>query len=266
VIIQPLSPDDISQIPPLLPPGWDTAMPAIKFYTTSEFCFPIKLTMDNKIVGTGTTIIHRDVAWLAHILVHPDHRNQGIGRFITQRLVETANEKNCKTIYLLATELGEPVYRKIGFEPETEYVTYKGELQIEAWVDTHNIVTYADHLKEPISTLDTRVSGEDRMFHLEQHLSSGFVYVVDNIVEGYYLPTLGDGLIIATTSEAGHALMTLRMTTKDFAVFPMDNESATAYIQQHSFTEIRRQKRMRLGVKRNWQPAYIYNRIGGNLG
>ena len=264
--IQPLKPDDLPQIPALLPPGWDTAMPAIQFYTTSDFCFPIKVTMDNKMVGTGTSIIHRDVAWLAHILVHPDHRNQGIGKMITKTLVEIANDKRCDTIYLLATELGEPVYRKIGFEPETEYVTYRREMQNEVYVDAGNIITYTDHLKEQISMIDRLVSGEDRLFHLETHLSNGFVYVVNNNVEGYYLPTMGDGLIIATTGKAGQAFMSLRLTTKDFAVFPIDNVSAATFIQQHPFTEVRRQKRMRLGRKRNWQPEYIYNRIGGNLG
>ncbi len=264
--IQPLKPDDLPQIPALLPPGWDTAMPAIQFYTTSDFCFPIKVTIDNKIIGTGTAIIHHDVAWLAHILVHPDHRNQGIGRFITQSLVENANAKSCTTIYLLATELGEPVYRKIGFETETEYLFFKGEKPIDSAILNECIVTYSSAYEKQIADLDLQVSGEDRVFHLQPHLSSGFVYVVDNIVEGYYLPTMGDGLIIASTGAAGQALMRLRLTTKDFAVFPMDNILATTFIQQHPFTEIRRQKRMRLGTKRNWQPAHIYNRIGGNLG
>ena len=264
--VQPLIHIDIPLIPDLIPPGWDTAMPAIQFYITSDFCFPIKVSIDHKIAGTGTAIIHHDVAWLAHIIVHPDFRNQGIGRRITQYLVEFIHGKGLETIYLLATELGEPVYRKIGFETETEYITYRREMQNEVYVDAGNIITYTDHLKEQISMIDRQVSGEDRLFHLETHLSNGFVYVVNNNVEGYYLPTMGDGLIIATTGKAGQAFMSLRLTTKDFAVFPIDNVSAATFIQQHPFTEVRRQKRMRLGAKRNWQPEYIYNRIGGNLG
>jgi len=264
--IESLSENDLQHIPSLIPPGWDTAIPAIQFYTNSVFCFPFKAMIDNKLAGTGTAIIHHDVAWLAHIIVHSDFRNQGIGRRITQYLVEFIHGKGLETIYLLATELGEPVYRKIGFEAETEYITYRREMQNEVYVDAGNIITYTDHLKEQISMIDRLVSGEDRLFHLETHLSNGFVYVVNNNVEGYYLPTMGDGLIIATTGKAGQALMSLRLTTKDFAVFPIDNVSAATFIQQHPFTEVRRQKRMRLGTKRNWQPEHIYNRIGGNLG
>lgn len=264
--IQPFIHTDLSHIPALIPPGWDTAIPAIHFYTTSAFCFPFKAMVGNKLAGTGTAIIHHDVAWLAHIIVHPDFRNQGIGRQITQYLVEFVHAKGLETIYLLATELGEPVYSKLGFEPETEYLFFKGEMAPDPGFNDECIVPYSIAYEKQISNLDGHVSGEDRMFHLRQHLSNGLVYQQDSNVEGYYLPTLGDGLIIATTSAAGHALMTMRLTTKDFAVFPMDNIHAVTFFQQRSFSEIRRQKRMRLGTKRDWQPAHIYNRIGGNLG
>ncbi len=112
--VQPLKHNELAQIHAILPPGWDSAFPSIQFYTTSDFCFPIKVSIDHKIVGTGTAIIHNDVAWLAHIIVHVDYRNQGIGQLITKALVEIANAKKCDTLYLLATELGEPVYSRLG--------------------------------------------------------------------------------------------------------------------------------------------------------
>lgn len=264
--IKPLVQNDLISIPPILPPGWDSAMPSIQFYTTSDFCFPIKVTIGNKIVGTGTSIIHNDVAWLAHIIVHPDHRNQGIGKLITESLIDIAHAKNCATLYLLATELGVPVYRKLGFEAEAEYLFFKGDKPIDSDIHDTCIMPYCGEHQRQIADLDRRVSGEDRMFHLQQYLSNGVVYAANNNVEGYYLPTMGDGLIIATTSAAGQALMKLRLTTKDFGVFPADNTQATAFIRQCPFSEVRRQKRMRLGEKRNWEPKNIYNRIGGNLG
>ena len=260
-----LDQDDMPLIAALQPEGWDI-ISVIHFYTKASFCFPIKVTIDNKIIGIGTTIIHNDVAWLAHIIVHPDFRNQGIGRLITQALIDRAHAEQCETIYLLATELGEPVYKKLGFEVETEYVSFKGEKLNDDLADDENIKSYRSEFKKEISILDQLVSGEDRLFHLEQYLSNGFVYLQDNNAVGYYLPTFGDGLIIAKTPSAGEALMKLRLTTRDFAVFPKDNEHATAFMNQLNFTAFRTQKRMRLGKKKDWQPANIYNRIGGNLG
>ncbi len=264
--LQTLEHSDINLITGLLPPGWEGIIPTIDFYTNSNFCSPIKVTIDKKIVGIGTTILHNDTAWLAHIIVHSDYRNQSIGKLITQTLVESSNSKCCDTIYLLATDLGEPVYKKIGFETETEYLFFKGEKAIGSFTNSENIIAFNSDFKKQILNLDRQVSGEDRMLQLEQHLSSGFVYLQDNDVMGFYLPTLGDGLIIATTNSAGQELMRLRLTSKDFASFPIDNVSATEFMSQNNFKQVRKEKRMRLGEKRNWQPTNIYNRIGGNLG
>ncbi len=262
--IKPLEQTDVQLLIELQPPGWEI-ISVIDFYTKADFCFPIKVTSDNKIIGIGTTIIHNDVAWLAHIIVHDQYRNQGVGRLITQTLIERANTEQCDTIYLLATEMGEPVYTKLGFEGETKYISFKGE-KITGEPADDNIVSHKSDYAHQLSILDRLVSGEDRFFHLAQHLSNGFIYLRDNTVMGYYLPSFGDGLIVAMDAAAGEALMKLRMTTKDFAVFPIENALATAFMEKYNFNYFRTQKRMRLGKKRDWQPANIYNRIGGNLG
>ena len=131
---------------------------------------------------------------------------------------------------------------------------------------SENIIPFSDSFKNPISVLDYKVSIENRMFQLMPHLPHGFIYVQDNNVEGYYLPTLGEGLIVATTTTAGQELMKLRLITKENASFPLDNFAAIEFMSQNFSKEYKTTKRMRLGRKRNWQPTNIYNRIGGNLG
>lgn len=262
--IKPLEQSDVPLVFELQPPGWDIKS-ILDFYTKADFCYPVKVMIDDKIIGIGTTITHTDVAWLAHIIVHDQYRNQGIGRLITETLMEEADAERCETIYLLATEMGEPVYTKLGFEAETEYVSFKGTKITDAPADD-NIVPYRGDFANQILKMDRQVSGEDRMFHLEQSLSDGHLYLQGDNVTGYYLPAFGDGLIIAGTVQAGEALMRLRLTTRDFAVFPKENEYATSLMLKNNFTLFRTQKRMRLGKKRDWQPANIYNRIGGNLG
>lgn len=264
--IQTLEHSDTNFISDLLPIGWESAIPTIDSYTKTNFCFPIKVSIDNKIVGIGATIIHNGTAWLAHIIVHPDYRNQRIGKIITQTLVDTSNSKGCETIYLLATELGEPVYKKIGFETETEYIVFKREETNETYKNSENIVAINNDFKKQILDLDRHISGEDRIMLLEQQISDGFLYLQDNEIQGFYLPNLGDGLIMATTNSAGQELMKLRLTSKDFAAFPIDNINATEFMHQNNFNQVRTEKRMRLGKKRDWQPTNIYNRIGGNLG
>ncbi|MBK8831594.1 MAG: hypothetical protein IPN60_12210 [Saprospiraceae bacterium] len=62
-----------------------------------------------------------------HIIVHPDFKS-GIGKLITESLVVMAHA-NLRYLYLLAAELGEPVYRKIAFEQKLN-ICFKGKNQL----------------------------------------------------------------------------------------------------------------------------------------
>jgi|JI10StandDraft_1071094.scaffolds.fasta_scaffold251499_2 GNAT superfamily N-acetyltransferase len=264
--IQRLEHCDLSLISDLIPIGWEGAIPTIESYTRTNSCFPIKVIIDDKIVGIGTTITNNETAWLAHIIVHKDFRNKSIGKIITQTLVDYSYSNGCETIYLLATELGEPVYVKIGFEIETEYLFFRRQETNDYSINLENIVTTNNDTLKQILDLDRQVSGENRNSLLEHHLSDSHIYFQDKEVKGFYLPNLGDGLIIANTNSAGLELIKLRLKTKDFASFPRDNVNATEFMYQNKFSLIRTEKRMRIGKKRIWQPESIYNRIGGNLG
>lgn len=264
--IQVLERNDLDAITELQPSGWDNIMPTIEFYTKTDYCFPVKVVVDNKIAGMGTAIVHNDIAWLAHIIVHPDQRNKGIGRFITQTMVDNLLSKGFESIYLTATDLGEPVYRKIGFEAETEYLFYKDIKADERWSISKNIIPFNSSFKGQVHQLDLKVSGEDRMVQLASFLTGGYVYVVRHIVEGFYLPAFGEGLVVASSASAGLELMKFRLTSKENAVFPIDNEIASRFMEARSYQPFKQSKRMRLGKKRSWDPGSIYNRIGGNLG
>lgn len=264
--IQPLQHNDLESITQLQPEGWPDISANIKFYTQSSFCFPIKVIINEQIVGIGAAIIHNDVAWLGHIIVHRDNRKQGIGKFITQTLIDIARSKYCNTIYLVATDLGEPVYKKLGFETETEYIFFKNPKPNASWLTSNAIVPFDDEHKMQITFLDKKVSGENRMMHLDGFLAGSFVYQQNDVIKGFYLPALGDGLIVADTMLAGLELMKFRLTIKDHAVFPVDNVAAITFMNENNSIEFRKAKRMRLGLTRTWQPENIYNRIGGNLG
>lgn len=264
--IQPLLFTDLNEVAELKPADWPDIITPIKFYTTTIFCFPLKAMIDNRIAGTGTVIVHNNIAWLAHIIVHPGYRNKGVGKQITQFLVDIAHQKNCDTVYLIATELGEHVYKKLGFETETEYLFFKDIKANPGGLTPVNIFPYTVDVKSQIESLDKQVSGEERMHHLELYLSHGYVYKQNGIVEGFYLAGFGEGLIIAKTTAAGLALMQYRFGTKENASFPKDNTAAAAWMNNNGYTAFKTAKRMYLGKKRSWQPGNIYNRIGGNLG
>jgi GNAT superfamily N-acetyltransferase len=261
-----LQQEDVNLLSNLQPPGWGDLIPVFDFYTKSDFCFPIKITVDSKIAGIGTAIIHHDTCWLAHIIVHEEHRNKGIGKLITETLVEFSQSRKCNTINLIATELGAPVYEKVGFETETEYIFFKDIKPDPTWAIAPEIKSITEIFLEQIIFLDKQISQEDRSFYILKYGGDGFVYEHENVVQGFYLPRFGEGLIVANNNTAGIELIKLRLQTRDTAAFPMENIGATGFLHMLRHAEFKKAKRMRLGAKREWQRTGIYNRIGGNLG
>ena len=265
MLAQNFTHDDLDLIPELQPVGWGDITPSLSFYTKSSFCFPIKVVVDGEIAGIGTAIIHHAVAWLAHIIVRTGFRKRGIGQFITETLLNSQEVKKCETVYLIATELGAPIYEKAGFETETEYLYFK-DVRIENHFPTSQMIfPYVTHFKDGVAEMDKTISCEDRLFHLEPHLQNGYVYSTDKI-EGFYLPTFGDGLIIANNPSSGIELLKLHLQSNNKIAFPKDNLAATNYFYERGFKEFSTGKRMRVGKMRNVRFENVYNRVGGNLG
>ena len=264
--VQPLNAEDLNFVRELQPPDWSNIVPIHEYYLNSKFCYPVKIIIDKKIVGIGTTVIHHDAAWLAHIIVNPEYRNHGIGRFITAKLIEIAGSNNKETIYLLATELGAPVYKKLGFETEIEYAFYNGGSIDSGWESHPNIQPYTSQYKNQVFALDTLSTGENRAIRLEEHIENSLLYINNNKVEGFYMPGFGEGLIIACTTISGISLMKLRLIKNSLAVLPRNNKPAVDFLLQNGFKEFRKAERMRLGKPRSWQPGNFYNRVSGQIG
>lgn len=264
--ILPVIPEDLPSLAALQPEDWGDIIPAFTFYTSFPNSFPVKLIAEGQIAGIGTSIIHHNTAWLAHIIVHKHHRNKGIGSAVTKALIDHLNSKKIDTIQLIATDLGYPVYQKLGFQTQTDYVFFK-DINI-SFPDQppSNIAAITGEMEEEIRNIDQQITGEDRATLLRPHLNNGFAYVHNNRLEGFYLPTLGEGWIAAHTVLAGTALMQIRFGSKQNASFPVDNNDAINFLNQHGIPAFKTAKRMWLGAKNSWQPCNIYNRIGGNLG
>lgn len=258
--------EDINLIADLKPEGWNSLEESFCFYVESAFCFPVKVVIDDRIVGLGATIIHNDVAWLGHIIVHADRRGNGIGPRITQSLIDTARKNKCETIYLIATKLGAPVYEKLGFINDTQYLFFKDINFDKELVISDHVIPYKQDFKNEIAIIDKMATGEERMMHLENSLENGFVYINNHKIEGFYLPSLGDGLIVANNSSAGLELLKLHLKSNDKVNYPIDNLSATEFLYNNGFKEYEVIKHMRLGDIRPFKPGNIYNRIGGSVG
>ena len=266
MIISSLQNSDIELTGELQPPDWTDMKPHLKYYVNSSQCFPIKISIKGEIVGIGTTVKHSNTAWLAHIIVHPDFRNKGIGKKITDALVKSIDKRRYKTIYLVATELGAPVYKKSGFEIETEYVLLENENGNFQSKICEFIFPFEDKYRNEIFELDKYVTGENREIRLNEVINGSSVLLANGKVSGTYFPDLGNGLIIAKDPAAGIELTKLRLQKNDHSIIPEGNKQAIEFLIQNNFKQKEKKKRMILGKKREWHPENLYNWVSGQIG
>ena len=91
-------------------------------------------------VGTTTTCIFDKVAWIAMVLVDKGSRGQGIGTKLLNYALDYLETQKVKTVRLDATDLGRPIYEKLGFVPEYELARFEG---ISRPGKTELTITYA---------------------------------------------------------------------------------------------------------------------------
>jgi GNAT superfamily N-acetyltransferase len=257
--------EDIPTVRALQPEGWNDIIPGTILYIEQDFCYPVKATLDGQIVASGAAIVHKDTTWLANIIVHKDHRNKGYGLIMTEYLLKYAQAQT-DAVMLVATKLGRPVYIKLGFNDDEEYIFFKR--QKLSLAIPPEVVPYNDSYKVAILELDHDTTGEYREHVLTPHLHGAFVYLENGTFKGFTIPSLGEGLTLATTSQAGLSLMIQNLQEEKRAALPVVNQAAVNFLLQNGF-EVDEQLagvKMYRGRYVPWKPQQMYGRVGGNMG
>lgn len=265
MIIQAFEKTDIEKIGSIQPEGWPDIKEVFTYYLKSRFCSPVKVEDSGEIVGVGAAISFVNTAWLAHIIVSPEHRNKGIGGEIVNDLCVQLESAGHKSISLIATDLGYPVYKKAGFVEQAQYAFW-GKNEKSDFEISNRISMLSEIDIESICRIDRSISGEDRRSLFVDNLNSGYIYRKDNEIMGFYLKELGDGVVIAENDEAGIELLKLRCMHMQKVIFPVENKSCIQFCKKNGYEEKMTARRMIRGKEFNWSPERIYNRIGGNFG
>ncbi|MDA3851842.1 MAG: GNAT family N-acetyltransferase [Spirochaetaceae bacterium] len=264
-MIKSITQEDLPYIESLQPEGWSDINQAFQFYIQSPLCFPIKYDIASKPQAIGCGILLGETAWLAHLIVRPENRGRGLGYGLLSHICNDLQKKGTNSISLIATEMGYPLYKKFGFIDQEDYIDYQGET-IGNKSFNSSISSFKREDTQEILTLDRKFSGETRNALLLPYLEAALVYRDREGIQGFYIPSLGEGLIVANNKEAGIELLKVKISRSTRVVFPQKNIPATELLKTMGFKEQRRPKRMILGEAFPWEPQYLYNRIGGNLG
>jgi GNAT superfamily N-acetyltransferase len=82
-----------------------------------ETCFGLEC--GGVLAATATAVCYgRKLAWIGMVLTDPAHRRRGFARRLMQHAIDTLMARQVEWIKLDATEMGSPLYRELGFEPE----------------------------------------------------------------------------------------------------------------------------------------------------
>ena len=285
--VLPFSADDIPRLPELQPPAWSDITPIFRRYLSSGLFLPVKVTNGTEMIAVGCAIYFGRTSWLAHVIVHPDHRRKGAAGLLVEHLLEILTDRGVTTVSLIATNDGHPLYRRFGFTDDVQYVFFDNEGMsgsagapaVDEETGSPADATSGEY--EPIIALDRMISGENRLRLLHTHLPGAKVIRDARRVTGVYLPSLGEGFVEALSPEAGLQLLAYRLRTHNTrthntrthslrtysrCVVPSANGTAIQYLNERGFRELFRVWRMSRGPGIDWRPDCIYSRIAGSLG
>jgi ribosomal protein S18 acetylase RimI-like enzyme len=207
--------------------------------------------------GSGGT------GWVGGVAVVPAHRRVGLGGALTEAIVEFLEGRGMATVLLHATALGRPVYERLGFVPETAYVTLSGPTLARASTGAMVRAGRAADLAAVVA-LDRAATGEDRRRLLTALWpTGGLVAAVDGRALGYHLasPWRPGGATIAADAGTGLALLdAVRVAPGDEVAIsvPAANAAAVGWLESAGFQERYRTIRMHRGPRVAWDPAALF--------
>lgn len=85
------------------------------------------LELEGRPVATASAIRYGvELAWIGMVLTHPDFRGRGYGSRLTAAAVEHARSRGVRTVGLDATEMGRPLYLRLGFRDAARIERWSG--------------------------------------------------------------------------------------------------------------------------------------------
>jgi GNAT superfamily N-acetyltransferase len=252
--------------------GWGERRPELTYYLQHQPTTVFVAEQGGSIVGTAIVTRSAGIAWLGLVFVAPALRGQGLGSRLTRAGLEYLQERGMRSILLAASQLGRPIYEKLGFVVDGHYSVLFGPGLDNADALSHGEVRPLEPRDlEAASALDRAATAEDRG-HLLSALGRGWLVERDGRVQGYALRTpWGFGPVVADDERTGRVLLDVQRAQVQKGqemrlMVPRDNLAAMQYLTDAGFEVRAGLPRMRLGEPVAWQPSRIWAAVNAALG
>jgi ribosomal protein S18 acetylase RimI-like enzyme len=195
--------------------------------------------------------------WIGALGVAPEARRQGFGRALTEAAIDRLRERGADTVLLFATDMGRPLYERLGFVIEGAATAWRGNAGTAT--SALQVRRLCEDDRDAVVALDGAATGEDRSNLLRAlHPLSGVAAERDGALVGWAAKApYGAGVAICgADDEAGIVLMATAAGGPAPAtlVVPDANAAATANLRRWGFRAANAGERMRLGPPVAWHP------------
>lgn len=286
-VLRPMTPADIEPATEaILADDWGDRRTWFEFATSHPECrIFVAEGADGAIVGTGVATINGPVAWIGTIWVASSARGQGIGRALTEAPIEVAESAGCRTLVLVATDAGRPLYERLGFRVRTWYRTMEapglaGSAPSGAGGSGRGpgdggIRAFRAADLESMASLDRAATGEDRRHLLAAFAGSETTMVLasgSDAPSGYVVRApWGGGATIAPDPPSALAILRARRLAagpdrRVRAGILIENEAGARALAADGWTEAWRAPRLERGEPLDWHPDHIWGQFNHALG
>jgi GNAT superfamily N-acetyltransferase len=264
----------------ILSHDWGVRREFLAFATSQPACVPMVAEMDGAVVGTGVGTLNGPVGWIGTIFLAPNWRGQGIGRAITQSIIDRLESGGARTLVLVATADGRRLYSTMGFEAQTRYRILEapglgaGDRRVATTCDG-GVRPFAPGDVDAMADLDRAGTGEDRRHILARFASPDSARVLpgpSGTVDAFVVRApWGGGATVARTLDAATAIITERRLKagpegRVRVGLLQENEAGLARLAEAGFTPSWSAPRMVRGDPLAWHPDWIWGQFNHAIG
>jgi predicted N-acetyltransferase YhbS len=195
--------------------------------------------------------------WIGALGVLPEARRRGAGEALARAACDRLRERGARTVLLYATDMGRPLYERLGFEWEGAVTAWRGTAGTMSADVTLRAVREDD--RAAIRAIDAAATGEDRAAVIDAlHPLSGLIAERAGEAAGWAVASpWGAGVAVcAADARAGVALTAAaaRGPGTGTMVVPNANIAASEALEHWGFAPTAAGARMRLGPPVGWRP------------
>lgn len=258
--IRDIASEDLEDLRAIAPPEWGDGMALAISQHLGRPNYLARVAVDEVgVCAMAQGIINGKNGWLGNVIVRPDRRGHGLGTRMTTEVVQRLHAIGCRSVTLIATEMGAPVYRKLGFRIAGQYeylrVPRTGTPMPSA------VRRVSPGVAEQALVLDRLASGECRREVISPHLEQGWCHADScGNLKGLYLPTFGRGAVVASSIAAGCTLLEAKLSKEGGqVVVPTENNAALRFLSSFGAETEETEPRMVLGEDPPWRPTWQFS-------